>query len=75
MEFKYVIKGVTLGENEMRDIHQYYEILCTAEYLLENYDFSEGVAMELASQIRRYMDKYDVTESEAICVILSEVKL
>ena len=75
MKFEYKIKGITLNENEMRDIKQSYEILSTAEYILENYDLTGKDEMTLAYEIRRYMDKNDVTESEAIREILGEVKL
>lgn len=74
MEFKYEVKGITLGENEMRDIHQRYEILSTAEYILENWDFTEDEAMKLAYEVRRFMDKYDITESEALHRVVGNVK-
>lgn len=72
MKFEYKVKGITLGENEMRDIHQHYEILCTAEYILENWDFTEDEATKLAYEVRRCMDKYDMTEEEAIHEILNK---
>ncbi len=66
MKIEYQIKGITLNEYEMRDIKQHYEILCTAEYLMENYDVAEDEAIQLGNDVRRLMNNYGSTESEAI---------
>ncbi len=68
MEIKYEIKGITLDVFDLIKIHTYYEAACTAEYLMENYDLTEEKAMKLGAVVRRYMDKFNVTEDEAITI-------
>lgn len=75
MEFKYEIKGVVLDEYDMQRIHEYYEQRCTAEFLAENYDLNEKLAMELAYLVRRKMDKYGYTEEEAVNEVLAEAEI
>lgn len=71
MEIKYEIKGITLDELDLMDIHHYYEAARTAEYLMENYDISdESTAMHLGYEVRRFMDRYDYDEAEAIYEVL-----
>lgn len=72
MEIKYEIKGVTLDVCDLVKIHKYYEVACTTEYILENYNVTEEEASKLAVEIREYMDDRDVTESEAICEVISK---
>lgn len=72
MKFTYKIKGIELNMVEMSDICQYYKAACTAEYIVDNYGFSEDKALDAAYDIRRKMDKYDYTESEAIAEYISE---
>ena len=67
---KYTIKGITLNAREITDIHNYYEATCTAEYIMENYDAPESLAMNYAHDIRRQMDKYGYDETEAIYRVL-----
>lgn len=62
--------GTELGPEEMSDIHRYYEIQCTADYLIENHKVPEDEAEEKAEEVRRMMDKYGFTEEEAIDEIL-----
>lgn len=60
-----------LTREQMQEIHDDYEIFCTAEYLIENYHvLNENKAIALASDIRRCMDKYDYTEKKAIEEVL-----
>ena len=66
MDFTYEIKGVTLNMMDMMEISKYYGVVCTAEYLLDNYDITEEEVIDLAHKVRRHMDKCDCTESEAI---------
>lgn len=66
MKIEYEINGITLNEPELRELHSYYEIACTAEYLLDNYDVAEENAMKVAAEVRRLMDKYGYDENDAI---------
>ena len=71
MEIKYEIKGITLNVYDLINIHKYYEIACTAEYLMENYDLTEDEAMKLGAEVREYMDDNNVTEDVAIDEIMN----
>lgn len=75
MKFEYEIKGIVLDEHDMQSIHEYYEQRCTAEFLVENYDINEKLAMELAYLVRRKMDKYGYTEEDAIYEVLDEAEI
>ena len=70
LEIKYKIKGIVLHEPELREIHSYYEIACTAEYLMENYEIDEEDAIKTAGKVRRLMDKYGYNEEEAVSEIM-----
>jgi hypothetical protein len=72
MEIKYEIKGITLNEYDLINIHKYYEAARTAEYLIDNYKLTEHKAMKLGTDIRRYMSKNNVTEDVAIEEIMSK---
>ena len=72
MIFKYEIKGITLNELDLMDISLYYNICRTAEYLMDNYDLTEDEAMKLGADVRRYMDKNNVTEDIAIAEVLTK---
>ena len=71
MKREYEIKGIVLDELDMRSIKEYYEVSYTAEYLMENYELTEEEAMRLGAEVRRYMDKNNVTEDIAIDEIMS----
>lgn len=66
MTIEYQIKGIVLNEHEMYEIKNTYEALCTAEYILENYEVSETQAIELGYETRRLMNKYGGDEEETI---------
>ena len=66
------IQGKFYTMDELCYLHQQYEILCTAEYLMESRDLSEQEALQKASEVRRLMDKYDFSEDEAIKEIFKE---
>ena len=72
MKIEYKIKGITLDESELCEIHSYYEIDCTAEYLLDNYDMDEENAIETATEVRRLMNKYGYDEEDAISEVLAQ---
>lgn len=64
MKIEYTIKGVTLNECEMYEIKNYYEALCTAEYIFENYNVTEEQAIKLGYEVRRLMEKYGGDEED-----------
>ena len=67
MKFQYKVKGVILDVYDLININEYYEAACTAEYLMDNYGITnEDKAMRLGSDVRRYMNKNNVTEDVAI---------
>ena len=73
MVIEYEIKGVKLSEEDLTCLHEYYEAARTAEYLMSVYDIkNEEKAMELGYYIRRLMDRFDYTESEAISEALNK---
>lgn len=64
---------VTLDWNDMYKISHAYNILCTQEYLLDNHpNLSVEEAYDIAAEVRRQMDKYDITEDFAIDEVLKE---
>lgn len=71
MKVEYEIKGIKLDMDEMREIKNFYEAHCTAEYILENYDTSEKTAIEIGYEARMLMDKYGYTERMAISEVVS----
>ena len=66
------IKGKLYTMDELCYLHKRYEVLCTAEYLLDNKGLDEHEAMEKAEEVRRIMDKYDFSEEEAIEKLFKE---
>lgn len=58
MKIEYTIKGVVLNEYEMYEIKNTYEVLCTAEYILETYEVTEEEAAKLGYEVRRLMNNY-----------------
>ena len=71
-DFTFEIKGITLDMCDMQQVHDNYEIYCTAEYLMENYPFDEKQALKYATEVRRRMDKYGFDEEEAIDEVLNK---
>lgn len=70
MKFEYEIKGITLNEYDMYDIKKYYEVTCSAEYIMDNYDVTEKEAMKLGERVRRLMDRYGGTEEDAVYEVM-----
>ena len=63
--------GSILTEEICSDICLAYERMCTAQYLMNSYNVKTYKrAWELADEIRKQMDDYGMTESEAIAEIL-----
>lgn len=61
---------ITLETDDLVSIHNLYERMTTAEFIMENHDVPEDMALDLAERIRELMDDYDFTETEAIDKIL-----
>jgi hypothetical protein len=70
MKIKYEIKGITLDVWDLVKIHEYYMNACTAEYIIDNYDVTEEEAMKLAAIVRHYMNKYSISEEDAIYEVM-----
>ena len=67
----YVLKnGLEIDVYEMMKIKQFYEVQCTKEYIEDNFDMSDEQAEKLAYEVREKMDDEDITESEALGIIL-----
>lgn len=63
--------GHPISIEELVRLHHQYEVGCTAEFLSENYtSFSNKECLELAQDVRRLMNKKEMSESEAIEVVL-----
>ena len=76
MKFEYEVrKGIVLNADEMRAVHSEYGMLCTLECLFEEYDIPYYRARQLAYEVRRYMNKYNVCEEDAIEYVLKEHNL
>ncbi len=75
MKIEYEIGGVKLNERQMSEIHDSYEVACTAEYLMDNYETitDEDQAMSLARKVREWMSKYNLSEDDAIAEVMSNV--
>lgn len=72
MKISYEIEGISLDESDLIRITEYYEAHCTANYLLENYDISEDLAVQLGYEIREIMSDYNCSEDMAINHVLSQ---
>ena len=68
-------KGETILIEDLVEIHSFYEIKCTAEFIEENHaDIQKDKAWELAEEVRYLMDDCDYSEIEAIDYVLKEKK-
>ena len=75
--FNCKVNGMALTRSEMATISEYYDACCTAEYLLTHYEneiTDEDTALTLAYEVREQMQKYDMSELDAIETVLSERK-
>lgn len=70
--------GITLPSDVVRKVHNAYRRMCTAEYIMDNYDVSEEEAFELSIYVREEMEYVDaemdcgISETEAVERIMSE---
>lgn len=59
MDIRFEIRGIVLNEEEIAEIHRYYEVACTAEILLGSIGTkykTEEQAMEMGQKL---LDKFD----------------
>ena len=65
--------GITLPADVVRKVHNAYRRMCTAEYIMDNYDdVSEEEAFELAIFVRQQMQDWDMSETEAVESVMAE---
>lgn len=71
-KFSILYDGKEIPMGDLVDIHNKFEILCTAEFIEENHNLnvSSEKIWELAERVRYYMDEFDYSETEAIDYIL-----
>lgn len=68
-------KGDKMLIEDLVEIHTYYEVKCTAEFIAENHaDIQKDKVWELAEEVRYLMDDCDYSEIEAIDYVLKEKK-
>lgn len=75
--FTILYKGKEILMGDLVKIHNNFEILCTAEFIDENYNLnvpSEEI-WELAEEVRHYMDKFNDSEEGAIALVLEKHNL
>lgn len=71
--FKMYLDGKPIDTSLVKQLHNAYEILRIAEFLLENYNFlDDETAWELAEKVLRTMDKLESSEELAINLIIDE---
>ena len=65
---EYEIKGLKLDIEDMRKIDIYYQIVCTAEFLMENYKeiTNFDLALAVGYEVRELMRRYEYDELYAI---------
>lgn len=74
MTIEYTIKGITLNAHEIAEIHHYHEVICTAQYLMCDYDITdEDEAIKLAKEVRSRMNNYGESETNAIYEVMKGV--
>lgn len=66
MKLEYKIKGVTLDEKDILEVHEFYKQYVVAEYIMENYKASEETAWLIAADVIHYRDEHGYSEDEAI---------
>lgn len=72
-KMKVMLDGNPIELHLLSTLHRVYEIMCTAEFMMNNYDFlDEKIAWELAEKVRRNMDKYNSSEELTISLVIDE---
>lgn len=65
--YEYNYKGNKLNMSEMMKISKFYEVACTAEYLMDNFGIEDkDEALKKGYEVREIMVKYGMNEDEAI---------
>ena len=72
-QVEYEIKGIKLDIEDMRNIDIYYQIVWTAEFLMENYKeiTTFDLAMAVGYEVRELIRRYEYDELYAIDYALS----
>lgn len=66
-------KGKQLCTGDLVSIHHNFDVMCTAEFIGENYShISDEQIWDLAEEVRDLMDDKDYTESDAIYYVLKK---
>lgn len=68
----YVIKGVVLDENDIKEIHEYYKHYSMAEYVSAVFGVEETLAFECAPLILELVESGEMSEIDAIQKVLKE---
>ena len=72
MTLAYLIKGVILDENDIKEIHEYYKNYSMAEYMNAVFGVEEMKALECAPLVLELMESGEYAEIDAIQKILKE---
>ena len=65
--FNCAVNGVYLTDGELHRLSRFYEVSCTADYLMETYHIVDGEeALKLGCEVRELMLEEDISEEEAI---------
>ena len=68
----YVLEnGLEINVYEMMQIKQFYELECTKEWIQDNFDISDEQTEKLAYEVHEKMNDEDITESEALEIIVN----
>ena len=72
MTMAYVIKGVILFEQDIKEIHEYYKNYSMAEYLNAVFGVEETKAFDCAPLILELVESGKMSEIDAIQKVLKE---
>lgn len=72
MTMAYVIKGVILFEQDIKEIHEYYKNYSMAEYLNAVFGIEENKAFDCAPSILELVENGEMSEIDAIQKVLKE---
>lgn len=74
MKIEYQIKGVILNDDEVYQVHDYFERVILAEYMIELFDLSDEVALTLAGEVRQFILDKDYPELDAIHAVVTRYR-
>ena len=72
MKLEYEVKGVTLDEKDIINIHEYYKNYSMAEYLVAVHKVDESKAFEYAAGVLHLIEQHGYEEADAITKILKK---